>query len=154
MQSTMARAKWPPLNREEEEVHLVAEFSNISHMTYGGTKQLGGDASSLISTFDYYFSGTKSGLASLVRGGVCCNVVFAVMWRLLHKSTPVTKDVCTETTVRGFNGSTRWDSCACQTCIPGRHCIGEFGGRLVVILLEAAAIFVYFAMSHMRTVES
>ena len=50
MQSTMARAKWAPLNREEEEVHLVAKFSNISHMAYGRTKQLGGDASSLVSS--------------------------------------------------------------------------------------------------------
>ena len=52
MQSTMARAKCAPLNREDGEVHLVAEFSNISHMTYGRTKQLGGDVSSLISTYD------------------------------------------------------------------------------------------------------
>ena len=71
-------------------MHLVAEFNNISHMTYGRTKQLGGDASSLISTFDCYFNGTKSGLASLVRGGDRCNVVFAVQIYTSHKvCTPV-----------------------------------------------------------------
>ena len=79
MQSTMPRAKWAPLNREEGEVHLVAKFSNISHMTYGRTTQLGRDASSLISTFDCYFNGTKSGLASLVRGGV-----LEVGWQTWH----------------------------------------------------------------------
>ena len=104
MQSTMPRANWAPLNREEGEVHLVAEVSNTSHMTYGRTKQLGGDASSLVSTSDCYFSGTKSGLASLVRGGVRCNVVFTVQIYTSHKGcTPV----CMETTVRGFNCSTR-----------------------------------------------
>ena len=90
MLSTIPRVKWAPLNREEGEVHLVAEVSNISHMTYGRTTQLGRDASSLISTFDCYFNGTKSGLASLVRGGDRCNVVFAVQIYTSHKGcTPV-----------------------------------------------------------------
>ena len=131
MLSTIPRVKWAPLNREEGEVHLVAEVSNISHMTYGRTKQLGRDVSSLISTSDCYFSGTKGGLASLVRGGVRCNVVFAAQ---IYTSPKGYTPVCMGTTARGFNGSTRCGSCACQTCIPGRHCIGKFEGKLVVIL--------------------
>ena len=31
-----------PLNREGGEVHLIAKYSNISHMVYGKTMQLGG----------------------------------------------------------------------------------------------------------------